>query len=151
MVSVPLVEFCVGLAARAETFARLRSVSAWQGAPGLHQHARFLPRSSAKALACSVLQSAVRHSYSSTHCRASPSLPTTKGLPHFPGRQTFTVFGGIRQPFRRESVIRASEQGRGREPLTDNSSCFIKSILRGPLLLGGPMMIRWGRMDGGRK
>ena len=96
------------------------STSAWHGASGGHQHARFFPRRCSRsrlaifmyASCASALFSLMQRyppsksSNSLTHSALVPCSPTTNGLPHFVVRSTFTVFSGIFQPFLRLSCTR---------------------------------------------
>ena len=98
---------------RHHSLAMRSNTSAWHGLSNGHQHARWRPLNSARARATIA---------ESTHCsnnataRARSTMvvpvtgsipPTANGLPHTEGRETRTVFAGIRQPLRRLNCTRS--------------------------------------------
>src|SRR5262245_56540202 len=91
-------------------FANTSNTSAWHGLPGLHQQARFFPRSSCLAAIASFRFRLANSTYNLKACLASCItvplalfVPILNGFPHLVARSTFTVFGGMRQPLTRLS------------------------------------------------
>ena len=105
----------MGRVAELGSLASLSSTSAWHAVPGLHQHARFLPRSSLRLSSIHCFRSAIPAVTPSTviHVWNAPtaricdrSAVTLNGFPHFDGRETTTVFGGSFAPDFRDSCTR---------------------------------------------
>src|SRR4051794_23964193 len=90
-----------------------------------HQQARFLPHNIVRAAFCTRRPATVPYSHLRNDSTAICGSPLIRnGLPHLDGLETTTVFGGIRQPFFRESCTRMG--------------CALVALIRyvGPCVLG---------------